>query len=79
MKPQDIKVGKTYRNRGKGRTTRTVLGIGYHVPPPPWLGKPENRPALQQECASYLPGGGKPHGVLTLKSFAAWAGGEVKP
>lgn len=28
MSPKGIKVGKTYRNRGKGKTTRTVLAIG---------------------------------------------------
>lgn len=33
MNPKDIKVGKTYRNRGKGNTTRTVLSIGDEYKP----------------------------------------------
>lgn len=32
MKPNEIKAGRTYRNRGAGRTIRKVLAIGFHVP-----------------------------------------------
>jgi len=80
MKPSDIKIGVTYRNRGAGRTQRTVIDIGPHIEPS-WEGRgvPPREPGVR-----FLP-----HGLpyepekdqtckLFLSAFAAWAGSEVK-
>lgn len=71
MRPADIKVGVTYRNRGKGRTKRTVKDIGKHLDPPEWYGfyaRPDEPVVLfEQE--------GQLERRLYLSSFAAWAGG----
>ncbi len=77
MKQKDIKVGKTYRNAGAGRTFRTVLSIEPENDKnrPHWYSqnpRPENALVVryrQNGIAS----------CLYLKSFAAWAGEEVKP
>ena len=70
MKRSDIKVGKTYVNRGKGQTRRTVLAIGNEVHPD-WYGgeMPPNEFGVE-----YLQDG-KTHS-LYLSSFASWAGKE---
>jgi len=72
MKPSDITVGKTYVNRGKGRTRRTVLEISDKLKPF-WYGP-----------GSGLGGGlvvryrqGDREDNLYLSSFAAWCGREV--
>ena len=70
MKPIDIKVGKTYCNRGKGRTHRTVLEIGIDVPIHQCF---EPRPGEMVVRYSKC---GKEES-LYISSFAAWCGYEV--
>jgi hypothetical protein len=73
MKPSDIKVGKTYRNRGKWTTRRkvlamttiAVLGLRGGV----WC-RPEI-PGVQ-----YEQNGSRDECLLS--QFAKWAGGEVE-
>lgn len=69
-----IEVGKTYRNRGAGRTQRTVLGIGDEYQPEQWhsMSDPPNEPGVW-----YVDNHGK-KGRLYLSSFKQWAGSEVK-
>jgi hypothetical protein len=67
MKPSEIQVGKTYRNRGAGRTKRLVLQISDE----PGLGL----------CVNYKQIGGQwdVHDFwLSLESFARWAGSVVE-
>ncbi len=84
MKASDIKVGKTYRNRGAGKTQRKVTGIGLEYQPdrrfsderPDWMSGVE-----YQQRATYgnSRGSGKWNEPrrLWLDSFASWAGSEV--
>lgn len=75
MKTTDIKIGKTYRNKGAGRTTRTVLDIGEHVPPPfKWDRRKELRVSFSQQYGADM----EKQYTLSLESFAQWAGSEVK-
>lgn len=74
MKPSDIQVGKTYRNRGAGRTTRTVLEIGTHLEAP-WY-SPNVRP--DEPVVKYAQGGKSGTNTLYLSSFAAWCGKELE-
>ena len=71
MSPAKIESGKTYCNRGKGRTQRTVLEIS---------------DKLQAEWFSHLARPSEPvvrysqegtEATLYLSSFASWAGREV--
>ena len=81
MKPSDIKIGKTYCNRGKGTTKRTVITISLQAQPSAWFGaskKPDEQPGVLYEQYSK----GKERrftAQLFLSSFAAWAGKEVEP
>ncbi len=74
MSPKDIQVGKTYVNRGAGRTTRTVLAIGDEHRPNHWLGEwgtqPPNEPGVLYEQKGE-------QCTLYLSSFARWAKREV--
>jgi hypothetical protein len=74
MKTSDIKVGKTYRNRGAGKTQRRVINIGPDFHPDRYYAaeRPENFPGVEfwDERNSKL-------GRLWLDSFASWAGSEV--
>jgi hypothetical protein len=63
MSPSDIEVGKTYHN-GKGRARKVIL-IGNH-----YCGDAE---------IYYKPVGASVWLHITLKSFAKWAKGEIKP
>jgi len=72
MKPSDISAGKTYRNKGAGRTTRRVVDMGTHLPPPHWF---SSNPRPDESVVEFVQGN-KTH-RLYLSSFAAWAGGEV--
>lgn len=72
MKPQDIQVNVTYKNKGAGRTHRTVLQISKDIPAP-WYssGDRPDEPVVEFSTSK---------GVverLYLRSFAAWAGGVV--
>ncbi len=73
MNPKDIKVGKTYRNRGKGTTVRTVLAIGDHYKPAVYYNAggehPNDTGVLYKQSGHQF--------RLYLKSFAEWAGSEV--
>jgi len=71
MSPKLIEIGKTYRNRGAGRTTRTVLDIGTHIHAP-WLSDtvPPGEPVVK-----FRQGDKERH--LFLCSFARWAGTVV--
>jgi hypothetical protein len=74
MSPKDIQAGKVYRNRGKGRTTRTVLNIGNEYRPTSWFSDsdPPDEPGVY-----YVDSSGR-HNRLYLSSFAQWCGEEVK-
>jgi len=72
MKPSEIKVGKTYINRGAGRTRRRVLGIGDEHKP--LDGKDWRRP---KDTGVLYEQEGKQRS-LYLISFARWAGEEVR-
>ena len=72
MKPNEIKAGKTYSNRGKGTTTRTVIEIGDRHRPKHYFGS-SSRPS---EPGILYEQDGK-RDVLYLSSFASWAGKEV--
>ena len=78
MKPSEIKVGKTYVNRGAGRTKRVVLAIGdEHRPKVYWnaTGKhPDDTGVLYRQIGGQFDG--KTFN-LYLKSFAGWAKKEV--
>lgn len=64
-------IGKTYRNRGAGRTTRTVLDIGNHIPAPWMTGSmPPSEPVVKYKQDDN-------ERALYLRSFAQWAGSEV--
>ena len=77
MKTKDIEQGKTYRNKGAGRTTRTVVKIILHPDDdqlPKWWSsdpRPESEPVVVFKDAK----GGV--NSLYLRGFASWAGGEV--
>jgi hypothetical protein len=69
MKPSQIEIGKTYKNRGAGKTKRTVVDLGTHIKPP-WMSDSlePNEPGVK-----YLQGNNER--MLFLCSFAKWAGG----
>lgn len=75
MNQKDIHVGHTYANRGKGKTTRRVLRIGFDVNFA-WLSTRSERPS--GPGVVYEDSRGRP-GVLYLASFASWAGSDVTP
>jgi len=68
MSPKLIEVGKTYRNKGAGRTTRTVLDMGAHLTER-WLSSshPPSEPVVKFQQ-------GNKELYLYLSSFAQWAG-----
>tara|TARA_R110002094_G_C4820911_1_gene204649 strand:- start:349 stop:576 length:228 start_codon:yes stop_codon:yes gene_type:complete len=74
MKPSDIREGKVYRNRGKGKTKRRVIAIGDEHQPAIFLSmnEPPNEPGVL-----YADMKGR-HENLYLSSFAAWAGSVVE-
>jgi len=79
MKTAQIQIGKTYTNRGKGRTSRTVTGIGVeYLPRFAWNadGKfPEGAVGVK-----YIQNGGPQNGrelTLWLDSFASCALREI--
>lgn len=77
MKTKDIKVGKSYSNRGAGRTVRKVIGIGKEYRPAGWYGigaPPPSGIGVEYESCSK---GEVLRNRLYLESFAAWAGKEV--
>lgn len=79
MSPNQIEIGKTYCNRGAGRTWRNVVLItsfdddqGF-----PYIGcKPHKG---KEKVYFWQTGLGRPEstGFLLLEAFAAWAGREV--
>ena len=69
----EIEAGKTYRNRGAGRTRRKVLAIGDEHRPKHWhspLARP-NEPGVLFEQNGVK-------GNLYLTSFRAWVGSVVE-
>ena len=73
MKSSEIAVGKTYANRGEGKTKRTVIAIGDQHRPRQYFGAtPPGEPGVLYEQNS-----GR-RDKLYLSSFAAWAGKEMK-
>lgn len=75
MKPSEIVVGATYVNRGKGKTTRTVIAIGDEHRPPQWFGYAST--AKNEPGVLFAQGGERCN--LYLSSFASWAGKRVEP
>ena len=75
MRAKDIQIGKTYVNRGAGKTTRTVLAIGDEHRPEHWLGTwgtiAPNEPGVLYEQK------GVQH-TIYLSSFATWAKCEAE-
>lgn len=71
MNPAEIQVGRTYVNRGAGKTKRKVLAIGNAHQPVNWYGG--NRPS---EPGVLFEQEGKEK-KLYLSSFAQWAGKEA--
>lgn len=74
MTTKDIKVGVTYRNRNKGKTTRTVLAIADEHRPHYWYGvvgseAPDEPGVLYEQD-------GVQH-TLYLSSFTRWVGSAV--
>ncbi|MER2513128.1 MAG: hypothetical protein ABTQ25_12075 [Nitrosomonas ureae] len=74
MSPLEIEVGKTYTNRGAGKTQRTVIAIGDEYRPERFWSsnEPPNEPGVLYEQ------NGKRRN-LYLGSFAQWCGKEVTP
>lgn len=85
MKASDIKVGKTYRNRGSGKTQRKVAGIGLEYQPerrfaperPDWMVGVEYQQKLPDGALRQGFGDWSEPRRLWLDSFASWAGSEV--
>lgn len=75
MRPNEIKVGATYVNRGAGRTRRKVLAIGDEHRPSIWLSGRETQP--DEPGVLFETNKGKQF-TLYLSSFASWAGKEVQ-
>ena len=71
MKPVEIAVGKTYVNRGKGRTSRKVLRISKDIKCR-WFSI-EPRPADEMVVEYQDVKSGKIE-ALYMRSFATWAG-----
>lgn len=73
MSPKDIQVGKTYINRGAGKTRRTVLAIGDEHRPRIWRSdssRPDEPGVLYKQMGI--------EGCLYLSMFAQWCGKEAK-
>lgn len=77
MKPNQIEAGKTYINRGKGTTKRTVLAISDEHIPMTYYGpnRPVGEPGVLYKRV--YPNGDYCVEKLYLSSFATWAGKEV--
>jgi len=73
MKPSEITAGKTYANKGKGRTKRTVIAIGDENRPERFY---SDRPAPNEPGVLYEEGDGK-QCKLYISSFASWRGKEA--
>lgn len=69
-------VGKTYKNKGAGRTVRTVVAIEKYNPtnPPIWF---SSGPRPDDMVVVYTAGNAKDHRRMYMKSFKAWVGEEV--
>jgi hypothetical protein len=86
MKASDIKVGKTYRNRGAGTTQRKVTGIGLEFQPERRYSaeRPDGMPGVEFQQKT-LVGGAMRQGFadwsaprrLWMDSFASWAGSDA--
>jgi hypothetical protein len=76
MKPSDIQVGKTYVNKGAGKTTRTVSAIGDAFKPDIYWNATGKNPRENDTGVLYQQGDKKRK--LYLSSFAAWCGREVE-
>lgn len=74
MKPSELRVGATYVNRGAGRVTRTILGIGDMHRPKIYF---SNNPPPDEPGVKYIDNRGFT-GNLYISSFAAWAKKEVE-
>ena len=73
MKKSDITVGKTYRNKGAGKTKRKVLAIGDEYRPTHYWSPnpPPNEPGVLYEQNGLK-------NMLYLSSFAQWCGGVIE-
>lgn len=75
MKASDIKAGKTYKNRGAGRTRRTVIAIGDEHRPKHWYGDHDKGPPSEPGVL-FTQGNSSVERTLYLSMFAQWAGNE---
>jgi len=72
VKPEDIKVGHVYKNKGAGKILREVLDIGEHCRPYGWvLGKGDLPKGVH-----YVDSNDK-QGILHISDFADWCGERV--
>ena len=71
MKPSEIQIGKTYRNRGRGTTNRKVLQLKQDI----YRQNGRGVDVLYRQIGGPWDGN---EARLTLESFAQWAGSEVK-
>jgi len=82
VSPKDIRVGKTYRNRGAGRTFRTVTEIRPITEPETrqllfyGAGEAGDTVVIYRQRLSNSNGRHEKR-ALSIRSFAAWAGSEV--
>ena len=79
MKPSQVEVGKTYQNRGAGRTRRTVIAIGNEYRPDRYLSHDGFVPLhlRQRDDPGVLYEQNGQQARLYLNSFAAWCGKEA--
>lgn len=81
MKPSEIQVGKTYVNKGAGRTRRKVIDIGPQAAPQRWRGDLDRMPAPGTPGVIYQQLGDRGEALYTdrlfINAFAAWAGKEA--
>jgi hypothetical protein len=77
VRPEKIEVGKSYANRGAGKTTRTVIAIGEEHRPNQFWNATGTPPNPNDPGVLYEQKGRQ--NTLYLQSFAAWCGKEVTP
>ena len=75
MKTTQIEVGKTYANKGAGKTFRKVLAIGDEHRPKFWFSgkQPPDEPGILYEQTGRNAGIGN----LYITSFSSWCRCEV--
>lgn len=76
---EDVKVGVVFLNRGKGKTKRKVLGVGFEYQPEKWWGDPLTAPT-GEPGVEFETIGGRNNGEVSrlyMSSFLQWTGSIV--